>query len=262
MSSNKIQLGGEQDVQIDWIDTIRELNNARVCANDQCRQKVKILPRINFETIVKTHDDETDILKILVALLDRYSFDGFTLELSSHNWDVIKRLPKQLKERRESIFIVLVIPPMASSKDDTVFNKAFMDLQANIDLFSVMTYDRNRGKEGPNSPIDWCEEIMTNLTYVGPIKHKLLMGVAMYGWLNGDSITSTSMVKWLSTKNVTIQYKKDAAEHMFIENSSKKCYFPTPLSVYKRLSLVNRLGIEGIAIWELGQMMPFLSDVL
>ena len=262
--SNKIKLGGEQDVQISWMEDIRKSNSENICGNEQCRQKIKILPRINFETIIKTEDDVRNILNILVEVIDRYLFDGFTLELSSHNWEVTKKLPGQLKELRENIFIVLVIPPMASTKDDIGFSKAFMDLQKNVDLFSVMTYDRNmgKGKEGANSPIDWCEEIMTNLTYVGPIKHKLLMGIAMYGWIGENSMTSTTMVKWLSSKNVTIQYKKDVAEHMFIENSSKKCYFPTPLSVYKRLSLVSRLGIEGIAIWELGQMMPYLSDIL
>jgi hypothetical protein len=132
--SNKIKLGGEQDVQISWMEDIRKSNSENICGNEQCRQKIKILPRINFETIIKTEDDVRNILNILVEVIDRYLFDGFTLELSSHNWEVTKKLPGQLKELRENIFIVLVIPPMASTKDDIGFSKAFMDLQKNVDL--------------------------------------------------------------------------------------------------------------------------------
>ena len=68
------------------------------------------------------------------------------------------------------------------------------------------------------------------------------------------------MVVWLVQEDVEIEWDEVAKEHIFL-GERKYCAFPTPLFVQQRLSLAKELGIAGVALWEIGQMMPMLMDL-
>ena len=93
------------------------------------------------------------------------------------------------------------------------------------------------------------------------------MGVPMYGWRGDEAMTADTMVLWLAKKDgkhVSLKWHKSASEHIFREEggglASLSSSYPTPLFVHKRLRLAEKLGV-GCALWEGGQMMPWLADL-
>ena len=73
------------------------------------------------------------------------------------------------------------------------------------------------------------------------------------------------MVQWLreQRQNIHIVWDPDMKEHTFyIKSPRVLCSYPTPLFVKERIRLATELGIAGVAMWELGQMMTMLLDVV
>ena len=68
------------------------------------------------------------------------------------------------------------------------------------------------------------------------------------------------MVVWLLQEEVEIEWDDVWKEHIFL-GERRSCAFPTPLFVQHRLILARELGIAGVAVWEVGQMMPMLMDL-
>ena len=68
------------------------------------------------------------------------------------------------------------------------------------------------------------------------------------------------MVVWLLQEEIEIEWEDVAKEHIFLDGR-RSCAFPTPLFVQYRLALARELGVAGVAIWEIGQMMPMLMDL-
>lgn len=141
---------------------------------------LRIVPRVSLEAAFEL-SELPSLVSLLLSLQKKYSFDGFTLELSLNYWDISKTLPKMLKEEAAklkssstssssssttSCHIVFVIPPISVPEDRTEFNKAMAQLSSHVDVFSVMTYDKNKGQAMPNSPLDWVNSTMTGLASV------------------------------------------------------------------------------------------------
>ena len=72
------------------------------------------------------------------------------------------------------------------------------------------------------------------------------------------------MVQWLAQErqNVQIIWDPEAREHTFLIKSPRVvCSYPTPIFIKDRIQLAADLGIAGVALWELGQIMTMLLDV-
>lgn len=69
------------------------------------------------------------------------------------------------------------------------------------------------------------------------------------------------MVVWLLQGDADVEWDDVAKEHIF-KGETRMCAFPTPLFLQQRLNLAAELNIAGVALWEVGQMMPLLVDLL
>ena len=82
-------------------------------------------------------------------------------------------------------------------------------------------------------------------------------------------------------RDVALVWNKEAEEHVFVERAQAlvgaavdvlgaaapvfteavRCYYPTHAMLYKRLRLVEKEQVAGVAIWELGQGFPSFMDL-
>ena len=282
-SKQAVDIGGEHEVDSAWLEQVRQ---AHAGAAGECGAREEtatcpaappmyIVPRVTLETDIKRKDDITIAVDKLLSLRSKYGFDGFTLELSPNAYDITRELPERLKAEDPTIKIVFVVPPIEVPREDPQglleFKKSFLELAAHVDRFSVMTYDRSKFTgESSNAPYDWVKEIVSNLVAVdNSVAGKLLMGLPMYGWRGADAMIADTMVVWLAegqlypeTSRVLVKWLMREREHVFVERlRGRTSSYPTPAFLYKRLQLAEEQRVAGVALWELGQMMPYLVDM-
>ena len=140
-----------------------------------------------------------------------------------------------------------------------------------------MTYDFSKhSNDLPNAPLLWVESVLSSfIAAEESFRPKLLLGIPMYGWRGEEAMigehsifmryrfefqVADTMVVWLVQEEVQVEWDEVAREHIF-SGVRRQCAFPTPLFVQQRLGLAKELGIAGVALWEVGQMMPMLMDL-
>lgn len=128
-----------------------------------------------------------------------------------------------------------------------------------------MTYDYAGPADSSyrGAPLPWVEAVMSGyIDLDASAKKKLLLGIPMYGWRGSEAMISDTLIVWLVQDDVDIDWNGQTSEHVFTSASDgRRCPFPTPLFVKVRLELAAELGVAGVALWELGQMMPMLADL-
>lgn len=81
-----------------------------------------------------------------------------------------------------------------------------------------------------------------------------------------SDISGSSLIEMLSRESkdfIQIQYLKKSKEHCFIDTRTRETFsYPTPAFIAHRRALAKYLGIAGVAMWELGQIVPkFIGNV-
>ena len=75
-------------------------------------------------------------------------------------------------------------------------------------------------------------------------------------------MTAEKMVVWLaSDSTVTVAYDVQTQEHRFIGSQGRRCSYPSPRMLKKRLALSEELGVRGVACWEGGQGMAAFANL-
>lgn len=256
--AGEIEVTGTHDEDFDWIETLYSEPDD----NGQCRQDLRIVPRVVLETSLTTKGDIEEAQNRLVEVMERANsaikksgmkfIHGFTLEVPLDQMMVAYELPRGLKTAVPEIAIVFVLPPLDLDPRDKRSHQALESLSVAVDRFSVMTYDNDRtGK--PIAPYEWVTKVMRGFIAVPSLRSKLLLGLPHYGWKAGGDMTAEKMVLWLAKGGrVSGGWDQEAKEHYFTEGT-KRCSFPSPEMLRTRLELAVELGVPGVAIWELGQ---------
>ena len=285
----KPALRGGHDVDRAWL---RELKSAY--------RPPKIVPRVQLqlsqkaaETILYYPQGQAEHLaEILVAEVEKYGYDGVTLELPvPHLFTaLIGRIGDALHDIEKEL--VLVIPPQHTHEQyGMVFNADHIgEIMDEVDYFAVMTYDHAGavGREGPNSPLPWMKEVVEGLVldmeddsgFVSdgldePVEgkdlervraDKVLMGLPFYGYRFSrahapEAYTASNYLDLLEEDSHSqISWDENSKEHRLV-GSGSSLWYPSMLSLLYRLQLADEQGV-GIAIWELGQGLDQFVDVL
>jgi chitinase domain-containing protein 1 len=285
----KPELRGGHDVDQVWL---QELKSAY--------RPPKVIPRVQLqlsqkaaETILYYPQGQTEHLAdILVAEVEKYGYDGVTLELPAPHvfTALIRRIGDALHDIEKEL--VLVIPPQHTREQyGMVFNANHIDeVVDEVDYFSVMTYDHAGavGREGPNSPLPWMEEVVGGLVldtkddfeYVGDDldeevdredrekvrARKILMGLPFYGYRFSrarapEAYTASNYLDLLKKESrSSISWDEHSKDHRLV-GSGGSLWYPSMLSLLYRLQLAEEKGV-GIAIWELGQGLDQFVDVI
>ena len=285
----KPALRGGHDVDQAWL---RELKSAY--------RPPKIVPRVQLqlsqkaaETILYYPQGQAEHLaEILVAEVEKYGYDGVTLELPApHLFTVlIGRIGDALHDIEGEL--VLVIPPQHTQEQNGIVFDAnhIGEVIDEVDYFAVMTYDHAGavGREGPNSPLPWMKDVVGGLVsdieddseFVGDgldeavegedlekvRAGKILMGLPFYGYRFSrahapEAYTASNYLDLLKKEpHSPILWDEHSKEHRLV-GSGSSLWYPSMLSLLYRLQLAEEQGV-GIAIWELGQGLDQFVEVL
>jgi chitinase domain-containing protein 1 len=190
--------------------------------------------------------------------------------------DVLSSLGSEL--RAAGIEAILVLPPYDTNtaKQSGLVPADFGRLKSSFEFFVVMTYDFSvpgSGAPGPIAPLRWCEGVLQFLVNDSELGSKVLLGLNFYGAdferdsQGGRHIVGHEYVALLKEYEPDIAWLDEYGEDAFAYKDSRSgtehvVFYPTRRSLQARLRLARRAGCGGVAIWELGQGLPFFMEEL
>jgi spore germination protein len=145
----------------------------------------------------------------------------------------------------------------------------YKTLSRYTDQMMLMTYDEHwtGGAPGPVASIPWVENVVKFAIAQGVPAHKLVLGVAGYGYDwpssgHGRSVTYDRAMSIAKANGAKIQWDAKAKAPYFRYGNGRQVWFENSQSLSHKLELVNRYKLAGISLWRLGQEDPAYWDVL
>jgi len=179
--------------------------------------------------------------------------------------------------KHEKMFLIITLYPQSESFQTILSKPRFEYLAKYTDYFNIMTYDHYQysNKELKNgkyymAPISWVENTINHyIDMKKPNKDtllsKVLLGIPFHGLMlektekepKGQVLDSKIYENLLQGLDES-QFKWDfvEAEHKIeILNNGKELtiLYPTRKFLNERIKLTHKLGLAGVAIWELSQ---------
>ena len=153
-------------------------------------------------------ETRTTIVKSIVALVNKYSFDGIDLDFegfafvdgnttwtkTAPNWVLfVKELSIALHAQQKLLSITAPYSFDPTEKAKGYYVYSWAEIATSIDRLRIMTYDYSVAKPGPIGPIAWTEKTLKYAISVMPAS-KVFIGLPGYGrdWIT--SVTGTCPV--------------------------------------------------------------------
>ena len=147
----------------------------------------------------------TTIVKSIVDLVNKYSFDGIDLDFegfafvdenttwikTAPNWVLfVKELSLALRAQQKLLSISAPYSFNPAEKLKGYYVYSWAEIASSIDRLRIMTYDYSVAKAGPIGPISWTEKTLQYAISIMPAS-KVFIGIPGYG---RDWITSVTGV--------------------------------------------------------------------
>ena len=150
----------------------------------------------------------TTIVKTIVDLVNKYSFDGIDLDFegfafvdgnttwpkTAPNWVLfVKELSVALRAQQKLLSVSAPYAFNPAEKQKGYYVYSWAEIASSIDRLRIMTYDYSVSKPGPIGPISWTEKTLRYAISIMPAS-KVFIGLPGYGrdWITG--VTGTCPV--------------------------------------------------------------------
>ena len=145
----------------------------------------------------------TTIVKTIVDLVNKYSFDGIDLDFegfafvdgnttwpkTAPNWVLfVKELSVALRAQQKLLSVSAPYAFNPAEKQKGYYVYSWAEIASSIDRLRIMTYDYSVAKPGPIGPISWTEKTLQYAISIMPAS-KVFIGLPGYG---RDWITSVA----------------------------------------------------------------------
>ena len=147
----------------------------------------------------------TTIVKTIVNLVNKYSFDGIDLDFegfafvdgnttwpkTAPNWVLfVKELSVALRAQQKLLSISAPYAFNPAEKQKGYYVYSWAEIASSIDRLRIMTYDYSVAKPGPIGPISWTEKTLRYAVSIMPAS-KVFIGFPGYGrdWIT--NVTGT-----------------------------------------------------------------------
>jgi chitinase domain-containing protein 1 len=178
--------------------------------------------------------------------------------------------------RAAGVETILVLPPYSAySADQSGMEPIdFSRLKDSFEFFVIMTYDFSvpgSSQPGPMAPLQWCESVLRFFVNDANLGSKVLLGLNFYGvdferdGPGSRHIVGHEYVALLKKYESDIVWLEEYGEDAFTYKSAGGVsehivFYPTRRSLRARLQLARQVRCGGVAIWELGQGLPYFMD--
>lgn len=244
----------------------------------------RVIPRLLFEHTAwsvplfrQLADDLQALIGEVLTLCRRHKFEGVVIEiwqtllavnaLSSQAADdslkLVRRLGLSLREL--DLISVLVLPPYGQDvAQHGVTDKRMGDLGIAYSYFVIMTYDfTTPGKAaGPMAPSSWVRAVGEYICQKSSLGEKVLLGINFYGvdfvheGEGSRHIVGHEIIELVQRYKPEMVWLPSVEEHAFQYSNDgvhRVVFYPSRMSISKRLAVANDTGCGGVAIWDLGQ---------
>ena len=143
----------------------------------------------------------TTIVKTIVDLVNKYSFDGIDLDFegfafvdgnttwpkTAPNWVLfVKELSIALRAQQKLLSVSAPYAFNPTEKQKGYYVYSWAEIASSIDRLRIMTYDYSVAKAGPIGPISWTEKTLQYAISIMPAS-KVFIGLPGYGrdWITG-----------------------------------------------------------------------------
>jgi spore germination protein YaaH len=143
----------------------------------------------------------TTIVKTIVDLVNKYSFDGIDLDFegfafvdgnttwpkTAPNWVLfVKELSVALRAQQKLLSVSAPYAFNPAEKQKGYYVYSWAEIASSIDRLRIMTYDYSVAKPGPIGPISWTEKTLQYAISIMPAS-KVFIGLPGYGrdWITG-----------------------------------------------------------------------------
>jgi spore germination protein len=209
-------------------------------------------------------------VKNIARIVAQRGYDGVNIDFENvppADRTVLTKFMKELAAelRPKGYLVTMSVPAKHTDSPKSAWIGAFdyHALGQICDQIMLMTYDEHTSgtSPGPVASLPWVEKVIKYATSQIP-KHKVIMGVAAYGY---DWNTKTNKAKGVSYSQAIstaakhgakVQWDNVAQVPYYTYKSggvTHKVYFESTESLKMKLKLVDRYDIGGIALWRLGQ---------
>mmetsp|Transcript_8467 Transcript_8467/g.14569 ORF Transcript_8467/g.14569 Transcript_8467/m.14569 type:complete len:409 (-) Transcript_8467:648-1874(-) len=280
---NSLVLNGSDNFDHSWVKAIRTKGG----------KGIKICPYFHFRDWAKKDLEKlmNDYLAIdrlnelITEEVKKRSYDGVTIQVydslaslhvpalrsAVHRW--LMRLANALR-KDQPLQLVLVVPPSSQAFTD----KDYSALNTVVDLFVLATHTSAPTRAAPLAPLPWMRSSAVQLVGSTPHAYRkvpLALALNFFGAdyrtdknppAAAEPIAGAEYLKLLDKHKPKIEWDAEAHEHVHrytkkADASKHDLYHPTLKSVKDRIDLATELG-AGIAVWELGNSLEYLYDLL
>ena len=215
-----------------------------------------------------------NVIKQLLSYVDLYQLDGINIDFENVN----------LEDRELLVQFVSELTPLMHEKERTVsMDVTFISLSENwsmfydrkklseiVDYIIVMAYDEHWGsspKAGSVASLPWVEKGVQRILEEVP-NEKLILGIPFYTRLWIEEIDENEEVKvsskamsmekvqeWIKEKEASIVLDEKSGQNYVEvneENITYKIWIEDQLSIGKRVDIMKKYRLAGIASWRRG----------
>ncbi|MDO3677973.1 LysM peptidoglycan-binding domain-containing protein [Paenibacillus ehimensis] len=254
------------------------------------RHNVKMLPTVhnllyergnqeaNKEVIrgmLATPDTRRAFISSVIALIQRYNFDGVNIDFEDVRYEDRERLSAFYRElgsalRNQGYFYSVDTPSRTSDEPTNPFSAPFnyAVIGEAVDEFVVMLYNEHGwpgSGPGPVVSIGWMERVIRYALTKMPAS-KITAAVSVFGFDFNLTTGRNTYATYSMAMNLARRYNKDVIfdertqTPMFAytdeSGNRHEVWFENAASIRAKMQLAHRLGIRGIALWRLGMEDP------
>ena len=191
-----------------------------------------------------------------LKLMRKYKLDGIDLNweypTSQKEWEGLFKIIKEFKIKKPEMILTMAFYPKQESILTSNLAKKY-DIESNIDMFHMMTYDNmnsDKNEESRHSTYMFGINSINNAISAGMNGSKLTMGVPFYGRhiLNGEWKTYGELIDLIIKENPSI-----SDENIFNIDEYNMYYYNGINTMKAKLQFSIEKKLNGIMIWEIGQ---------
>jgi spore germination protein YaaH len=230
------------------------------------------------QTMVATQQSRTRAINNIIALIDRFGFDGANIDIEDVFQEDSARLSQFYTElgsamRARGYFLSASVP--SRIRDFPPFNP-FSDpfdysaIGAAVDEFVVMLYNEHGwpgSDPGPVVSSGWMNKVISYTLTKMPAS-KVVAAISVFGFdfnvgTGKNTYATHAMASDLAKKyNAEIIFDQDTLTPMFPytdeQGNPHEVWFENSESIIAKMKLAWQQGISGVALWRLGMEDPAL----